>query len=67
VIIGASSLGHVEQVSEHVRLISDGIFFADALVENLLDLEKPPLPDGVVNAIDEAYELVKANVANYWH
>jgi len=47
VIIGASSLKHIEQ--------------------NLLDLEKPPLPEDVVKAIDEAYELVKANAANYWH
>lgn len=47
VIIGASSLKHIEQ--------------------NLLDLEKPPLPEDVVTAIDEAYNLVKAHTVNYWH
>jgi len=47
VIIGASSLKHIEQ--------------------NLLDLEKPPLPEDVVKAIDEAYEIVKANASHYWH
>jgi len=47
VIIGASSLNHIEQ--------------------NLLDLEKPPLPEEVVKAIDEGYDCVKAIASQYWH
>ncbi|KAL0947126.1 hypothetical protein HGRIS_013258 [Hohenbuehelia grisea] len=47
VIIGASSLKHIEQ--------------------NLVDLEKGPLPQAVVNALDEAWEKVKAASSPYFH
>lgn len=47
IIIGASSVKHIEQ--------------------NLVDLEKGPLPDDVVKALDEAWEAVKPNATQYWH
>ncbi|KAJ7477259.1 Aldo/keto reductase [Mycena galericulata] len=47
VLIGASSLNHIEQ--------------------NLLDLEKGPLPDDVVKALDEAWASVKAQASPYYH
>ncbi|KAJ7743266.1 Aldo/keto reductase [Mycena maculata] len=47
VLIGASSLNHIEQ--------------------NLLDLEKGPLPDDVVKVLDEAWLSVKSQAAPYYH
>ncbi|KAJ6580796.1 Aldo/keto reductase [Mycena capillaripes] len=47
VLIGASSLQHIEQ--------------------NLIDLEKGPLPDEVVKALDAAWQTVKADAAPYYH
>ncbi|PPQ85274.1 hypothetical protein CVT25_010047 [Psilocybe cyanescens] len=47
VLIGASSLKHIEQ--------------------NLVDLEKGPLPDDVVKALDEVWQDVKAFSSPYHH
>jgi aflatoxin B1 aldehyde reductase len=47
VLIGASSLNHIEQ--------------------NLIDLDKGPLPDAVVKALDEAWESVRATASVYYH
>jgi len=47
ILIGASSLQHIEQ--------------------NLVDLEKGPLPEEVVKACDEAWLLVKPYASNYFH
>ncbi|PCH42899.1 Aldo/keto reductase [Wolfiporia cocos MD-104 SS10] len=47
VIIGASSLTHIEQ--------------------NLVDLEKGPLPDTVVKALDDAWLSVAPYATNYFH
>ncbi|KAF7345487.1 Aldo/keto reductase [Mycena venus] len=47
VLIGASSLAHIEQ--------------------NLIDLEKGPLPDEVLKALDSAWEHVKPHASNYYH
>ncbi|KAF7371138.1 Aldo/keto reductase [Mycena sanguinolenta] len=47
VLIGASSLAHIEQ--------------------NLIDLEKGPLPDEVVVALDAAWQSVKPYASNYYH
>ena len=35
--------------------------------ENLTDLEKGPLPDDVVEALDEAWKKVKGITGRYWH
>jgi aflatoxin B1 aldehyde reductase len=37
------------------------------LESNLQDLEKGPLPDEVVTAVEDAWSLVKGAVPNYWH
>jgi len=47
VLIGASSLAHIEQ--------------------NLVDLEKGPLPDEVLEALDAAWERVKPYASKYYH
>lgn len=47
IIIGASSLNHIEQ--------------------NLVDLEKGPLPDEVVKVLDEAWDSVKPFASKYYH
>ncbi|KAJ7663957.1 Aldo/keto reductase [Mycena polygramma] len=47
VLIGASSLKHIEQ--------------------NLIDLEKGPLPNKVVAALDKAWEMVKPVADPYFH
>ncbi|KAF8512320.1 Aldo/keto reductase [Gautieria morchelliformis] len=46
IIIGASSVTHIEQ--------------------NLDDLEKGPLPQSVVQALDEAWDVVKGDIRKYW-
>jgi len=35
--------------------------------QNLVDLEKPPLPEDVVTTLNEAYEFVKPVTTKYWH
>ncbi|KAF8573617.1 Aldo/keto reductase [Ramaria rubella] len=47
VIIGASSITHIDQ--------------------NLIDLEKGPLPQSVLHALDEAWAVVQGDVLKYWH
>ncbi len=37
------------------------------LEENLTNLEKGPLPDEVVKALDEAWAITKVDTVNYWH
>ncbi|KAH6986125.1 NADP-dependent oxidoreductase domain-containing protein [Ilyonectria sp. MPI-CAGE-AT-0026] len=50
---------------------NDGILIGASslaqLESNLNDLEKGPLPEDVVTALDEAWLLSKADTANYWH
>ncbi|KAI0184796.1 aflatoxin B1 aldehyde reductase member 3 [Xylaria flabelliformis] len=44
-----------------------GISSYDQLDGNLDALEKGPLPDDVVAALDEAWLITKAEAPNYWH
>ncbi|KAI2464018.1 NADP-dependent oxidoreductase domain-containing protein [Annulohypoxylon bovei var. microspora] len=44
-----------------------GISSHDQLVSNLDNLEKGPLPEDVVQALDEAWNIAKPNAPNYWH
>ncbi|KAI1140017.1 NADP-dependent oxidoreductase domain-containing protein [Hypoxylon sp. FL0543] len=44
-----------------------GISSHDQLESNLDDLEKGPLPDDVVAALEEAWKIVKPDAPNYWH
>ncbi|KAI1098383.1 aflatoxin B1 aldehyde reductase member 2 [Jackrogersella minutella] len=44
-----------------------GISSHDQLVSNLNDLEKGPLPEDIVQALDEAWHIAKPDAPNYWH
>ncbi|KAF6816631.1 aflatoxin b1 aldehyde reductase member 2 [Colletotrichum sojae] len=44
-----------------------GISSVEQLEDNLNHLEKGPLPDEVVQALDEAWLISKADTTNYWH
>jgi len=44
-----------------------GISSMAQLESNLKDSEKGPLPDEVVQALDEAWGLFRGNGPNYWH
>jgi aflatoxin B1 aldehyde reductase len=44
-----------------------GASSAKQLEANLVDLEKGPLPDDVVEAFNEGWKIVKGRVPNYWH
>lgn len=44
-----------------------GVSSAAQLEHNLTNLEKGPLPDEVVQAIDEAWHIAKVDTVNYWH
>lgn len=44
-----------------------GISSVAQLDDNLNNLEKGPLPEEVVSALDEAWAISKADSANYWH
>ncbi|KAM5352568.1 hypothetical protein ACJ41O_005290 [Fusarium nematophilum] len=44
-----------------------GISNVGQLENNLDNLEKGPLPDEVVQALDQAWLLSKADTTNYWH
>jgi len=44
-----------------------GVSSLKQLEGNLENLEKGPLPKEVLEAIDEAWLLAKADTANYWH
>jgi len=44
-----------------------GVSNLDQLKGNLVDCEKGPLPEEVVNALDEAWHACKADTPDYWH
>ena len=44
-----------------------GVSSLDQLKGNLTDLEKGPLPEDVIQALDEAWLVAKSTTANYWH
>ena len=44
-----------------------GVSSQAQLEQNLTDLEKGPLPDEVLKALDEAWSVSKATTPNYWH
>ena len=44
-----------------------GISSQEQLVQNLKDLEKGPLPEEVLKALDEAWLVAKPTTAHYWH
>jgi aflatoxin B1 aldehyde reductase len=44
-----------------------GVSSIDQLDGNLKDVEKGPLPEEVLKALDEAWAVTKVETANYWH
>jgi aflatoxin B1 aldehyde reductase len=44
-----------------------GVSSFDQLENNLRDIEKGPLPEKVVDALDQAWLITKATTPNYWH
>jgi len=44
-----------------------GVSKLGQLEENLADCEKGPLPEEVVQALDEAWHVAKADTPDYWH
>lgn len=44
-----------------------GVSSQEQLEQNLRDLQKGPLPEKVVQALDEAWLIAKPTTANYWH
>ncbi|TDL17032.1 Aldo/keto reductase [Rickenella mellea] len=66
-----TALRWVNHHSSMKREFGDAIIIGASSVkhihENLIDLEKGPLPEEVVKAIEEAWEVVKGNVTKYWH
>jgi len=44
-----------------------GVSSLQQLEGNLKDVEKGPLPEDVVKALDEAWAITQPTTANYWH
>ncbi|KAL8751328.1 MAG: hypothetical protein Q9199_006499 [Rusavskia elegans] len=44
-----------------------GVSSFSQVESNLKDLEKGPLPEGVVKTLDGAWSMTKATTPNYWH
>ena len=44
-----------------------GVSSQQQLEQNLADLEKGPLPEEVLKALDEAWLIAKPTTANCWH
>lgn len=44
-----------------------GASSVEHLKQNLIDLEKGPLPEEVVKSLDDAWGMVKKDVYKYWH
>ncbi len=44
-----------------------GVSSFEQLESNLKDLEKGPLPEDVVKALDEAWMIAKSTAVAYWH
>jgi aflatoxin B1 aldehyde reductase len=44
-----------------------GVSSYDQLDKNLTDLEKGPLPEEVVKALDEAWGIIGGSAPDYWH
>lgn len=62
---------HHSQLKMRSQGGNDGIIIGASstshLESNLKDLEKGPLPEEVLQALDDAWKIVKADAPNYWH
>lgn len=53
--------------SEYLDAVLIGGSRPSYIEQNILDLEKGPLPDDLITALDDAWELVKPITGKYWH
>lgn len=58
---------HSMMKREHGDSVIIGASSVKHLEENLRDLEKGPLPEKVLQAVDQAWDVVKGSVNKYWH
>jgi len=58
---------HSQLKREFGDAIIIGASKAEQLEENLINLEKGPLPEDVVKALDEGWETVRRICAPYFH
>ena len=58
---------HSQMKKEHGDSVIIGASSVKHLEENLNDLEKGPLPDSIVEAMDQAWKTVAADNVKYWH
>ena len=58
---------HSMMKREHGDSVIIGASSVEHLKQNLIDLEKGPLPEEVVKSLDEAWGIVKKDVYKYWH
>lgn len=58
---------HSKLGKEYPDAILIGASSTNHIEQNLVDLEKGPLPEDVLKALDEAWEKVKPITSKYWH
>ncbi|KAH0530814.1 hypothetical protein TsFJ059_005397 [Trichoderma semiorbis] len=58
---------HSELGSDYPDAVLIGASSATHIEQNILDLEKGPLPEDVITALDKAWELVRPITGKYWH
>ncbi|KAK9234102.1 hypothetical protein V1525DRAFT_350818, partial [Lipomyces kononenkoae] len=49
------------------RELGDAVIIGASMIENLIDLEKGPLPDETLEALDHAWTKTKGVASNYFH
>ena len=56
-------MGH----SDHQEMEAHALSSTKQIEQNLKDLDKGPLPEDVVKALDEGWERVRSVDSQYWH
>ncbi|KAI9031981.1 Aldo/keto reductase [Hyaloraphidium curvatum] len=58
---------HSAMKPEHGDAVIIGASSVAHIEANMADLDKGPLPESILPALDEAWEIAKATAAPYWH
>lgn len=58
---------HSQLGKEYNDAILIGASSTKHIEQNMVDLEKGPLPEDVIKALDQAWEKVKPLALKYWH
>ncbi|KAL6837914.1 NADP-dependent oxidoreductase domain-containing protein [Trichoderma camerunense] len=58
---------HSKLGSDYPDAVLIGASSATHIEQNILDLEKGPLPEDVITALNKAWELVRSITGKYWH